>query len=415
MSSISAQRALPSTVLIWGLTLGTLVAASCSGPADGSRMPSEGEPLFPRGEPAEVGFAPGGLDRVVEEVRGMVERDEIVGATMLVVRRGRLVLHESVGMADRERDEPMRPDHIVRTRSMTKPLVGTAVLMLMEEGRLSLDDPIHLHLPEFDNDLPWSRDITIQHLLSHTSGLTGAIYETGTGTEHRTLRDAVRAVAQRGPEWEPGTDYWYSDPGSSTLGALIEEVSGMPSEEFIRTRILEPLGMADSFLDLVAEDDPRRDRIASTYRRSDDGEEWERYWDRTQAQVMPFFRASGGLYSTAMDYARFMHAMTEEGTLGEVRLLSPESVALATRAHTGDHLDPEERAERETLYGLHWTVFTEASRGPTPGSFGHGGSDGTYAWYDPAEELLGVWITQSRGNGMAPRFRELTYEALDDL
>lgn len=391
--------------------LASILFTSACADASGERGGTTDLPGYAAGTPEQAGMSAERLERAVDEVRQMVERDEIVGAVLLVARRGHLVLHEAVGMADREWNEPMRTDHIVRTRSMTKPLVGTAVLMLAEEGLLSLDDPIHRYLPAFDNDRPGSRDITIHHLLTHTSGLTGSIYTTADGTPHRTLREAVDAVAERGPEWPPGSDYWYSDPGSSTLGALIAEVSGMPAENFLRLRILEPLGMVDSFLDLVAPDDPRRDRVASTYWRAEDGG-WERYWDRSREQVLPFFRASGGLYATAMDYARFMAAAAGGGRLGSVELLTPESVALATRPHANAHLTPEEEATRRTIYGLHWTVFTDPEGPETPGTFGHGGSDGTYAWYDPAEELLGVWITQSRGNGQAPRFRALIYEAL---
>lgn len=392
--------------------LALLLCACAEAPAGDASPPTDAE-LFPLASPEEVGVSPERLQDAVDEVQAMVNRDEIVGAILLVVRHGHLILHEPVGMADRDWGEAMRTDHIVRMRSMTKPLLGTGVLMLEEEGRLSLDDPIHVHLPEFDNDLPGSREITIYHLLTHTAGLSGSIYTNDDGTQYMTLRDAVRGVAERGPAWQPGSDYSYSDPGSSTLGALIAQVSGMPSEDFLHSRILEPLGMDDSFLNLVPPDDPRRDRVASTYQRDGDGG-WERYWDRGRDQVMPFFRASGGLYATAMDYARFMRAMADGGSLGGARLVSPETVDRMIQPYSGDHLDPDEAAERRSLYGLHWTVFTENASPETPGTFGHGGSDGTYAWYDPAEDLLGVWITQSRGNGLAPRFRELIYEALDE-
>jgi CubicO group peptidase (beta-lactamase class C family) len=403
----------PSLGLVRLLAVLAIVASGCAEAPAGDASPPTDAELFPPASPEEVGVSPERLQAAVDEVQAMVDRDEIVGAVLLVVRRGRLILHEAVGMADRDWGEEMRTDHIVRMRSMTKPLLGTGVLMLAEEGRLSLDDPIHVHLPEFDNDLPGSRDITIYHLLTHTAGLSGSIYTNEDGTQYMTLREAVRGVAERGPAWQPGSDYSYSDPGSSTLGALIAEISGMPSEEFLYSRILEPLGMDDSFLNLVPPEDPRRDRMASTYQRDGDGG-WERYWDRGMEQVMPFFRASGGLYSTAMDYARFIRAIADGGSLGSARLVSPETVDRMLQPYSGDHLDPEDATERRSLYGLHWTVFTENASPETPGTFGHGGSDGTYAWYDPTEDLLGVWITQSRGNGLAPAFRELIYEALEE-
>lgn len=395
------------------LVLTPMLLSGCDGGAGGEAASRDAPEIFPRSTPEEVGMSAPGLERAVNEVRGMVERDEVVGAVLLVIRRGRLVLHEAVGFADRETGEEMRVDHIARMRSMTKPLLGTAVLMLVEEGRLTLDDPVHRYLPAFDNDLPGARDITVYHLLTHTSGLTGSIYATVGGTPYGTLREAVDAVGERGPEWLPGTDYWYSDPGSSTLGALVAEVSGTSAEDFIQHRILDPLGMDDSFLNLAPPGHPGRERFASTYQRGDDGS-WERYWDRSMEQVVPFFRASGGMYGTAMDYARFMKAMADGGSLGPARLLTPESVEIATRPHTHLQLDPEDAASRRSLYGLHWTVFTDRADPETPGTFGHGGSDGTYAWYDPAEQLLGVWITQSRGSGLAPRFRALVYEAIEE-
>lgn len=416
-ADVSRRAPLPVAALLLGLTLLLAACAGGDAPAEGADGGADGAArsaappydLFPRAEPAEVGLSPDGAAALVDTVEAWVEADTIVGAVVLVVHRGRTVLHRAVGMADRERGVAMRTDHIMRMRSMTKPLVGTAVLMLAEEGALALDDPVADHLPAFDS--PGADEVTVFQLLTHTSGLTGSIYTTAEGTPFTTLRAAVDSVGRRGPTFEPGTSYAYSDPGTSTLGALVAEVSGLPAEDFIRRRILEPLGMDDSLLFLTV-NHPLRERVASTYRRPEEGGGWVKYWDNTMPQVMPFFRASGGLYATAADYARFLAAMKEGGRLGDVRLLEPETVDRATSPRAGYVFPADSLAEMETVYGLHWTSFTGAADPESASAFGHGGSDGTYAWVDPDRDLIAVYLTQSRSTETRPRFRELVYRLL---
>lgn len=294
---------------------------------------------------------------------------------------------------------------------MTKPLVGTAILMLEEEGRLRLNDRVSQYLPSFDNDR--SREITIFQLLTHTSGLKGEIYNDHEGTPYASLREAVDAVGEKGPSFPPGTDYYYSDTGSSTLGALIAERSGMSAEAFIQQRILDPLQMEDSFLSLHPTD-RRRPRIAAAYRREEG--EWTKYWDNARPLIVPFFRASGGLYSSALDYARFMAAMVEGGSLGPVRLLPSAAVELAHQPHSAYVYSPEHQRDRDRFYGFHWTVFSDRYRPVAPpfsaGTFQHRGSDGTIAWADPKNGLIVVYLTQSRGTDTAEEFVRLVYDAL---
>lgn len=338
----------------------------------------------------EMKLDPSVLNPAVEGIKGWVDDGTIVGAVLYVYHREELMFADAFGYSDREREIPMKCDNIVRMRSMTKPLVGTAVLMLMEEGELGLEDPIARFIPAFDN--PEKREITIGQLLTHTSGLTGSIYSNAEGTTFSSLREAVDHVGREGPmDFAPGTAYHYSDPGSSTLGALVEEVSGMPSEDFIQRRILDPVGMKDSFCNLVDKDDPRRSRVGATYH----GEpgQLEKYWDNTMPQKVPFFRASGGLYSTAEDYARFITAISRGGSSNGVRLLSPETVQLALADYTSHLLGPGDEARQERAYGLHWFIYHNVSAA----AFGHGGSDGTIAWSDAERDLIGLYLTQSRG------------------
>lgn len=353
------------------------------------------------------------LDSAVRTVRRWVEDDEIVGAEMLVIRRGHVVLHQAVGWADRERRMPLTTGQILRMRSMTKPLTGTAILMLVEEGRVRLEDRVARYLPAWDNER--SREITVFQLLTHTSGLEGGIPAREGAA---TLAAAIDAVGRRGPATPPGTAYHYTDAGSSTLGAIIQAVTGIAPEDFIRTRILEPLGMRDSYLHDVPPGDPRLSRTVATYRRAPDGG-WEKYWDHTMPRSMPYFGGgAGGLYASALDYARFVSAVLHGGSLGAVRLLEPGTVAMALQPHSAYVFSDEERRGMNRFYGLHWYVESDryaSHPGPiSPRAFGHGGSDGTYAWADPEYDLVVLFLTQSRGTDRRPNFVPLIYDAIVD-
>ncbi|MFN0179530.1 MAG: serine hydrolase [Gemmatimonadales bacterium] len=356
------------------------------------------------------------LREAMDTVRSFVRQEAIRGGILIVIRDGKLVFHDTAGWNDMERGLPMRPDQVVTMRSMTKPLVGAAALILLQEGKLSLDDRVAKYLPSFDN--PKSRDITISQLLSHTSGLRGEIYndQVGFGTPFRNLREAADSVGKLGPETPPGTMYWYSDPGTSTLGAVIAVAAGMPCEDFIQRRILDPLGMRDSFLMPPSPSDPRRARLSATYRKVDG--KWVRYWDPTMAPAVPFFRASGGLYASGLDYARFLTMMLNHGRFGTERLLDSGSVAVALQPHQAAVLTPEERKERDSFYGFTWTVFTDRYRpvrAPfSPGTFQHSGSDGTIGWVDPSKQLIIVYLTQSRGARTSQRIVGMVYDAITD-
>ncbi|MBB4277653.1 serine hydrolase domain-containing protein [Rhizobium mongolense] len=352
------------------------------------------EPFSPA-SPESVDISPQSLRHAVETVRVWVDEGRIVGAVMLVIRRNRIVLHEAVGWSDRERQIPMKTHTIFMMRSMTKPLLGTAILMLKEEGRLTLQDKVCKYLPAFDNER--SRDITIYQLLTHTSGITGSIVE-NSGSRYASLREAVDEVGRRGPEHPPGTRYEYSDPGSSAVGAVVAEISGIPVEDFVRTRILEPLGMGDSFLDFKLQpNDPRAGRVAASYcRENGESGPWTKTWDNTRPEEVPFFRASGGLFAPGIDYAKFLSCMLDGGRFGDFRLLSEETVELAT--------SPSVMSKE---YGLHWQTFGNDV-------FGHGGFQGTLSWADKSNDLIGLYLSQSEttGNATRPEFKKLVESAI---
>lgn len=370
---------------------------------------------FPRAEPEEVGMSPDGLQELERTLARWVETDEIVGGIMMVVRNGRLVMFEVDGWVDRERAIPMRADQIFQMRSMTKKMTGTSLLMLMEEGLVDPSDPVSRHLEGWDG--PESRHVTVHQLLAHTAGASGPV-------DHGAadIVEAVQEIGRRGPAFEPGSQYSYSDPGSTTLGALVAVLTGRrAADPFMHERIFKPLGMHDTFCNQVPEGDPRIDRVAARY--SGGKGSWSKYSEMAELESNDWCRASGGVYSTIFDWSRYMAALLNEGEWEGVRLLEPETLELATEPHSAEAYDPEERAERTDYYGYHFAVESDAfGADPAPRSphfFGHGGSDGTYAFVDPEHDLMALFFTQSRrhrqsGEDSRNRFVDLVYEALED-
>ncbi len=364
----------------------TLVSSSvgCTQEAEvprDQRLPGIADSAFSYARPEEVGISSATLEGLVRLVGGWVSDGQIIGAEFMLVKDRKIVLHEAIGWNDIERGFPMRRNSIFRMRSMTKPFTGTSVLILQEEGKLNLDDRVSSYLPSFDNDL--SREITLRQLLTHTGGYVQGGFP-APFYSYGSLREVVDAVGAAGPQHPPGGDYRYSDVGSATLGAVVEQVSGMPVERFIESRILEPLGMVDTHTRFSI-DAPWADRMNSTYRRSD-GSDWTKYWDNTREQRFPFFRASGGLYCTTLDYARFLAAFMDGGMAGGTRILSEASV--------GEALSP---GPYNPEYGLHW-MLPRMSDLEDVKVFGHGGSDGTIAYAIPELDFMVLYFTQSRGN-----------------
>ena len=366
----------------------------------------EPEP-FPVGDPAALGVDPARLQALVARVEQWVDDGDIVGGELLVVVRRQTVLHETRGWLDRERELPMRARTICRIRSMTKPFVGTAVQLLVEDGRLALDDAVADHLPSFDHDA--AAAITVRQLLHHEGGFTQPGYPADV-TGYANLAAAVDAVGAAGPKHEPGTAFVYSDAGSATLGALVAAVSGKSCEEFIHARILTPLGLDDTLCNL-AMDDPRRPRVASTYIRR--GAEFNKYWDREQPQQMPFFRASGGMYSTTVDYARFLTAWIDASASASAVESADAPPTLLGRSAARAALQPSAHTrDRAFGYGQHWQVFRARPGAPFRTGeqrplFGHGGSDGTFAIADPERDWIACYFTQSRGNRTIPEMTRM--------
>ncbi len=350
------------------------------------------------GSAASAGMDAALLDEAAGLYRDAVDRGDLKGAVLMVARRGVIVLHEAVGWRHEAYRLPMEPDTLFRMASNTKPVIGTAVLILQEDGRLSLDDRAAEHLESFDNFR--SRDITIRQLLSHASGLrVRPIFHPFDPVETPTLLGAVARFGAEGPEVEPGTSYSYNNAGYNTVGAIIEIASGMPLEDFLRTRIYEPLGMTDT---LNHEDEAKLHRMATVYRGrrgNDGGVAFRQGFTPGDPPDFPVVRASGGMISTAPDYARFLQMFLNRGRYADAQVLSEDSVTAATRGYIAS-------GER-TTYGLGWQITPD-------GAYSHSGSDGTMGWVDPTRELIGMVLTQSPGGGNPTReFRELVSRAVD--
>jgi CubicO group peptidase (beta-lactamase class C family) len=345
---------------------------------------------FPTATPESQGLSSQSLGKLMDVVRGFAERGDIVGGELLVIKNRRTVLQGTVGLADPESKKPLEPDTIYCIRSMTKPVMGAAVQILIEEGRLSLDDTAAKYLPSFDNDK--SRGITVRQLLTHTGGLP---LSSILGTDFQklgSLRDVADMSGKKGPTVPPGTRFQYSDDGADTLGAIVSAITGEPAESFIAKRILEPLGMHDTFA-LARTAGRKLDRFTPAYMGSRGN--WVRFSSPRDKPLFPYFLASQGMYSTTKDYARFLAMYLDEGRAGDKVVLSKAAVertltpAIAAGSPTGF-------PKVSTYYGQMMFDYVDADKKPVV--FGHSGSDGTWAWAWPERDLMVLYFTQSRGN-----------------
>ncbi|HET8967406.1 MAG TPA: serine hydrolase domain-containing protein [Candidatus Acidoferrum sp.] len=402
---------------------------------------------LPTAKPESVGLSSERLERITAKVQQTIDDKRIAGAVTLVARHGKVAYFKSRGSLDREANKAMRNDAIFRICSMSKPITSAAVMMLYEEGKFLLEDPISKYLPEFKNPkvfvkgangrepytIPASREITIRDLLTHTSGLTYDWNET-LGEQYQaanvasgllqydgTIEDNVKRLATVPLLFSPGTRWEYS-LGVDVLGRLVEVVSGMPLDQFFRTRIFEPLGMKDSYFYLP---DNKVDRLAVAYTYyADRG--LQRFPD-TPISEGPFrysadypyhgpkklFAGGAGLSSTAADYYRFCQMMLQGGKLGDVRLLSRKSVELMTHDQLG-HISEDQ------AFGLGFGidgVKTPLKELSSPGSFAWGGFFYTAFTIDPNEDMIVIFMGQLHPTGgltLDSQVHALAYQSIVD-
>lgn len=401
--------------------------------------------LLSEATPQSVGISPERLKKLDTMLEESMKNDENPGLVALVARNGKIVYHTAKGSADAVSGKAMTKDAIFRIASQTKAITSTAVMMLWEEGKFRLDDPISKFIPEFKNPrvlqnfrygdttftaVPANKEITIRHLLTHTSGLGYGVidgdermkmiyHKAGITdlftTENISIEESVKKLATLPLHHNPGEKYTYSE-GLDVLGYLIEIVSGMPFDRFLRTRLFDPLGMNDTWFYLP---DAKAERLVKVQRKADG--KWENFpvtfydpqYPNTGAKR--FFSGGAGLSSTAKDYATFLQMYLNGGELNGVRILSRSTIETMMKNQVGDLRGGAKH------YGLAFGVVAE--KGVAEGGIG---SEGTFDWggyfntqyfADPQEKIIGIIMKQTRdtpGDQTGWKFRQMVFSLLDD-
>ena len=376
----------------------------------------------PSTDPQKAGMDSKRLAQIPERMKEFESHGQLAGTVTLLQRHGVLAHFEATGWADIEAKKPMQRDTIFQIMSMTKPITGIAIMMMAEEGKLRLTDPVERHLPEFRGQMMIvSRDgdklvlqkpprpITIRDLMTHTSGMIGEP-PASTGplmfNMNMPLDRAVAMYAQQPLDFEPGTKWQYSNTGLATLGRIVEVLSGMKYEEFLAKRIFEPLGMVDSHVVLP---ESKHARLAALYT-VEKGRMVKAGADALAGDPMKFRKGavySGpefSVYSTAADLAKLYQMMLNKGTYDGKRLLSAASVETMSAVQSGDVKSGWDLGDG---FGLTWEVTKDpigTLTGLSLGAFHHGGAFSTFGYIDPKKDLIGVYMTQWDGpDGKIPR------------
>lgn len=399
-------------------------------------------------DPDEAGLDPKALDRLDQHFAHYVDEGRLPGYLLALARAGRVAHLTAHGHRDRAAGLPVRPDTLWRIYSMTKPVTAVAVLLLVEEGRLSLDDPLDRHLPAFADPRvyeagsgtevttrPAEGPVLIRHLLTHTAGLTFAFYHShpvdalyrAAGLESSVppganLAETIDVYAGLPLQFEPGTQWNYS-VASNVLGRVIEVVSGQPLDVFFAERIFRPLGMPDAGFHIVPE---QADRLSELYGETEGGG-IEPILGLPLRGRPRFLSGSGGMVATAYDYHRFAEMLRRGGELDGVRLLRPETVALMTRNQLPGGADlrsfgapPHREPGNDGVgFGLGVSVVIDPDRTAAPagpGTYGWSGVATTTFWVDPGRDLTVQFMTQVRPRTLKvfPELKRLVHEALVD-
>jgi len=398
---------------------------------------------LPVAKPEDLGFSSKRLDRIDEAFKGFVQDNKMAGSVILVSRKGKVVYHKAFGYKDLEAKSSMTKDGIFRIASQTKAIVSTGIMMLQEEGKLLIQDPLSKYLPEFKETfvaqpkpdggydvVPAARAITLRDLLTHTAGIG---YGTGVAADqwkaagiqgwyfadrNEPIAETIKRIAALPMDAQPGSK-WVYGYATDILGVVIERASGQPLDQFLTDRIFTPLGMNDTYFFLPKEKATRLTKVYSPK----EGQPLTAApltgtMDSQGAYVegpRKSFSGGAGLLSTAKDYYLFLQMMANGGELNGKRLLSRHTVALMT----SNHLSDEVLATHNECFGLGFSVLRDVGLRGTPGSvgeFGWGGAYGSTYWVDPVEGIVVVYFTQLRPSSIAKdqlTLRTLVYQALE--
>ena len=340
------------------------------------------------------------LGNVVEQY---VEKGLAIGAELQVIQDEKVLYHKSFGLSDRDSERVWKNDTVCNIRSMTKPITSAAAQILIDRGSLKLDEPVATYLASFDNKK--SKTITVRQVLAHRSGLP-LTNLTISPYQFKSLEDQVADIGKKGPQFEPGSKFWYSDIGTDVVGSLVETVSGKPLNEFVKSEILDPLAMKNTFYG-IDKTDKRLDHVASPYMKGGkDG--WTQFWKPGGRPLYPFAWGSQTIYSTTSDYALFLNMLVNGGRVGNRQLLSKAAVERMlepisrTKGMGSDTSAPTGFHDVESWYGQMMISYRPiGNKEKPPIAISHSGSDGTIAWSWPDRNLTILYFTQSRG-GFTP-------------
>ena len=411
----------------------TLVSAALACPGLlGQQLPAD--------SPEHAGFSQDALARIAPRIQKHIEENRITGATGLIARHGKVVYFETYGVMDRENSKPMPKDAIFRIYSMTKAVTGVAVMILHDQGKFSLDDPVAKFLPEFASPkvaveekdsqtgkrsvrlVDAERAITVLDLLRHTSGINYLGPRDNDGESYYrtvdvrdagvTLEEKMKRLARAPLVHQPGTtwDYGYS---IDVLGRLVEVVSGLPLDRFFDTRILQPLGMVDTGFSVP---ESKWDRLVTLDTPGDDGTVHRAVGPAQEQFKKPatWFSGGGGLVGTTMDYARFCQMLLNEGELDGVRVLSQRAVRMMHSDHLGDLPHSGPLLASDAGFGLTFRISKTTGSQGTKGTYNWGGAAGTRFWIDPEKDLFGIFmvnILPHTGLHYGEEFKQLVYES----
>ena len=389
----------------------------------------------PTAKPEDVGLSSERLQRIDQMIQRRIAAGELAGAVTIVARRGKVAHLNVQGVMDLETKQPMNNGSMFRIASMTKPIIGVAIMMMVEEGKLRINDPVSRYIPEFRGmrvavsegpgrggaatgppkfyTVPAIREITIKDLLTHVSGLgSGPMGDSEIAKVARKegdkLADYIPRLGTTALEFQPGSRWTYSPgAGFETLGRLVEIASGMPLDQFLRQRIFDPLGMKDiTFWPSEAQ----WTRVASVYNAGTNGLTKNANPNGMSSNV--YFMGSGGLISTAEDYIPIGVMLANGGQLNGKRLLSRKTVEMMTAAHVPDTLPGRGAGEG---YGLSVRVVTDHTKRGTmlsDGTYGWSGAHGTHFFVDPKEGLVGVLMVQTSNAEVNRDFEDLVAQSV---
>lgn len=390
------------------------------------------DPLAP---PESVGFSTEGLKTYQQTMRALVDDAKLAGVTTLVARHGKVVQFDAYGVQDLETKTPVAKDTIFRIASMTKPIVGVAMMMLWEQGKWSLDDPVAKHIPEFaglkvatpNGEVPQTRPMTMRQLMSHSAGfdVSGGYSKMNITDRSQPLQAMIDKLAKLPLPVQPGTDWRYG-PSVDIQGYVVEKLSGQPLDVFLKTKIFDPLGMKDTGFSVETS---KANRVTKMFTYGDDKRiiSAPNQSDPTRKPV--FLSGSGGLLSTTPDYLRFAQMMLNGGEANGKRFLKKSTVELMRTNVLEPGVNVDLYSPTYNIdgigFGLDFAIIMDPAKANTPegkNSFYWGGAFGTWFWIDPTNDLLVIGMIQnvsgSTPTGGSPQVRplsrKLVYAALVD-